>query len=319
MPIFGGRPKTFVDEAQGDAEAGRLRAAAAAKDWRQVETALLATTDPLRREFLIDRIVDDTKDLGWVESWVNEKPADETARLMWGRCAIQYAWNIRSGRAPQHVSKEQFQGFFEWLGHAEEQLGNAASMDPRDPEPYVGLLWSGVGLQVDREEEAARWELAVERNPRTQVGLWAYTTHISPKWHGSAELMWGFLRDFLSREPEGSPRWVMVPMAHFEEAVEAGMHGNTSVRGTGHFEKPDVQRDITDAYAKSLASAAKQPSPFEWSNRQFFAVAFYLMGARELLRKEMQGIGPGIQSHPWAYLGNSIGIYEKAREWAGLR
>jgi hypothetical protein len=319
MPIFGGRAKTFIDQAQGDAEAGRLRDAAAARDWRKVEASLVATTHPLRREFLIDRIVDGTRDLGWVETWVNEKPADKTARLMWGRCAVQYAWSIRSGRAPQHVSQDQFKGFFEWLGHADEQLTNAANMDPNDAEPYVGMLWTAVGLQLDHEEATARWERAVARNPRTQVGLWAYTTHISPKWHGTSELMWGFLREFLSREPEGSPRWVMVPMGHFDEALAQGMRGDTSVRGTRHFDKPEVQRDIMDAYAKSLASPAKEPSPFEWSNRQFFAGAFYLIGARDLARKEMEQIGPGIQAQPWGFLGNAIAVYEKAREWAGLR
>jgi hypothetical protein len=319
MPIFGGRPKTFVDEAQGDAEAARLRAAAGAKDWRSVEAALGATTDPIRRELLVDAIMAGTTDLSWVEAWIRSKPESQLGRLMWGMCAVQYAWQIRSGRAPQYVSGDQWKGFYEWLGHAEEQLSHAAKMDPTDSAPYVGLLWSAVGLGVDREEAEARYALAFERNPRTQLGVWAYATYLSPKWHGSSELMWSFLRDLLEREVEGSPRWVMVPMGRIEEAVDEGMERNTSLRGTGHFEKPEVQRDILDAYAKYLGSPAKQASPFEWGNRQWFAMALYLMGAREQLRAELQKMGPGIQSSPWGYMGKPSAIYERAREWAGLR
>lgn len=46
MPIFGGRPKTFIDEGQGDAEAVRLRGAAAAKDWRHDRPRLGGVLDP---------------------------------------------------------------------------------------------------------------------------------------------------------------------------------------------------------------------------------------------------------------------------------
>lgn len=319
MPIFGKPGKTFVDRGRGDAEVIRLRAAAAKKDWRTVEGALVATKDQMRREFLVDSIGVDTTDLGWVDEWIREKPAEQLPRLMWGACAINYAWQVRSGLAPQHVSQDQFRGFHEWLAHAEEQLRLAASMDPADSAPWVGLLWSAVGLHPPLHEATVRWEEASRRNPRTEHGLWAYTTFIGPRWNGTAELMWEFLRGLLADEPEGSPRWSMVATSHFEQAVADGMAKGTSLRGTGHFERPDVQNDINDAYAKYLGSPAKQASSAEGLYREFFAVAFYLMGSRDATRRELSKIGPGIQNLPWAFMGSPVVIYEKAREWAGMR
>jgi hypothetical protein len=131
--------------------------------------------------------------------------------------------------------------------------------------------------------------------------------------------MWSFLRDFLAHEPEGGPRWAMMPVGHFEQATAESMERKTSVRGTGHFEQPEVQHEIMEAYTRYLASPAKQQSYLESLYREFFAGAFFLMGAREPLRAELEKMGPGIQALPWGLLGDSVAVYEKAREWAGLR
>jgi hypothetical protein len=50
-----------------------------------------------------------------------------------------------------------------------------------------------------------------------------------------------------------------------------------------------------------------------------FAGCFYLMGARDLLRREMEQIGPGIQALPWGFLGSTFVAYKSVREAAGLK
>lgn len=72
LPFFKKQVKPFVDRSRGDAEVAKLRAAATANDWRTVEAAFQATTDRLRREFMVDAIGADTQNLRWVDTWVRE-------------------------------------------------------------------------------------------------------------------------------------------------------------------------------------------------------------------------------------------------------
>ena len=97
------------------------------------------------------------------------------------------------------------------------------------------------------------------------------------------------------------------------------MAGDADVHASRYFQQPDVQKDINDAYQKYLGSPARRPSPLEPQNREMFACAFYLMGARDLLRKELEQIGPGIQTLPWGYLGAPLAAYQSVRESVGLK
>jgi hypothetical protein len=320
MPLFGKKSvQPFIDRARGDVQAASLRQSAAAEDWLAVEAALNSTTDPSRREFLVDALALDSTNLKWVDRWVLERPDQELARLLWGACAVQYAWHVRSGAAPEHVTPDRWKGFHEWLANAEEQLRHAAAMEPSDSAPWVGLLWVAVGLNPPFEEATARWETVCRLNPQTELGALAYTTFISPRWNGSSELMWDFLHKLLADEPEGSPRWGLVPNAHFEQFVADRMAGDSPVHPSRYFQQPQVQREITEAYLKYLGSPVCRPSPLESQNREAFAGAFYLMGARDHLRREMERIGPGIQSLPWGYLGGPLEVYKTVREAAGFR
>ena len=319
MPFFSKAPEVFIDRSRGDAQAAQLIQAATAGEWRSVEAALTATTDPLRREFLIDGLASDTQDLRWVDQWVRDRAELQTARVVWGACAVQYAFHIRSGDVPENVSAQQWQGFHEWLTHADEQLRHAVAMDPTDAAPWVSMLWSAVGLEVPFDEAERRWDGARRLHPHTELGALAYTTYISPRWHGSEEMLWRFVKGLVSNEPEGSPRWTMVPTAHFEQWAADRMSGNARVHESRYFQQPHVQSEINEAYSHYLGSAERKASPLEPQYRGTFAVAFYLMGAREALRREMEVIGPGIQRLPWGYLGGAGRTYKLVRESAGLR
>ena len=319
MRFFTSKPKTFIDSARGDAQAAELRKAAAAGQWQAVEAALEATTDKSRREFLVDTLGLETTNLGWVDAWLQARPDRQSAHLVWGACAVQYAWSIRSGREPQHVSSEQFRGFHDWLLQAQERLQQAAAMDPEDSAPYVPLQWAAVGLGVPLEDATARWEAISRLNPATELGAHAYTTFAGPRWNGTPELMWTFVRGLLEHEREGSPRWTLVPTAHFERWVADRMSKNAPIHASRYFQQPDVQRDIEDAYARYLGSPSRAPSPLEGQHREYFACAYYLMGKREELRRQLEQVGPGIQVIPWGFLGSPRVAYQSAREAAGLR
>lgn len=319
-PLFGHKQvKPFIDPTRGDAEAATLRQAAASGTWAAIDSALQATPNGPRREFLVDAIAVDSTNLNWIDRWVKEQPESAAARLMWGACAVQYAWQVRTGAAPQDVSSDRMKGFHDWLTNANEQLQHAAAMAPEDSAPWIALLWCGVGLEIPIDEARERWENASRRNPATELGALAYVTHIGPRWNGRAELMWTFIGELVGSEPDGGPRWSMVPHGHFEQWVAERMQGGSAVHPSRYFEQSHVQRDIKDAYEKYLGSAAKRRSELEPQFRELFAVSFYLMGARDLLRKELEQIGPGIQTLPWGYLGTALVAYQSAREAAGIR
>src|SRR5207248_1511704 len=148
----------LFDDARGDAQAAELRKSAAALDWAAVESALRSTGDRTRREFLVDAVALGSTDLKWVDRWVQERPDEPLARLLWGACGVHYAWHVRSGAEPKYVSSDQMKGFHEWLGHAEDQLQHAIVLDPNDSAPWIALLWSAVGLGLPLEEATSRWE-----------------------------------------------------------------------------------------------------------------------------------------------------------------
>lgn len=312
-PIFGS-PKPFLDPSRGDAEAAKLRKSAQSGDWRAVDAAFAATTDRSRREFLADAIAMNATDLRWTDAWIREKPESAAARALWGQGAVQLAWQIRSGKPPEYVSAQQFKGFEEWLGNADEQLRHATAMDPTDSVPWVGLLWCAVGLGLPLGMARERWENAVRVNPTTELAALAYSTCIGPRWNGSAETMWDFIHQLLAGEDAGSPRWVLVPHGHLEQFVAARMHKDP---GWDDYFKPDAVRgEIADAYARYLGSPARRPSPLEPQFRELFACCLYLTQARELARRETQKTGPNIQNLPWAYFGPAVETYEKLRKRA---
>ncbi|MGA7912594.1 MAG: hypothetical protein WCC30_13770 [Candidatus Dormiibacterota bacterium] len=318
-PLFGRQVKPFIDETRGDAEAARLRAAAASGDWQAVDAALGATVEPKRREFLVDAVPMHTSDLRWVDAWVRERPESAAARTMWGACAVQHAWNVRSGAEPRYVPAERMKAFQDWLTHADEQLSHAAALAPDDSAPWVALLWCAIGLGTAFDETWQRWQNVAQRDPDTELGALAYATYIGPRWHGAADMMWKFVLDQVGNEPAGSPLWSLVPHGHFEQWVAERMDRNSQVHASRYFQQPEVQNSITDAYGKYLGSPARERSYLEPQFRELFAGCFYLMGERDLLRKELEQIGPGIQNLPWNYLGSPLVAFQSVREAAGLK
>ena len=319
MPLFGKSAKPFIDHARGDAEASRLRAVAASgsMDWKTIDAAIRATSDAVRREFLVDAVASHSRDLRWVDAWIEARPDDELGRLMWGACAHNYAFEIRTAAIPESVSGEQWKGFGEWLVHSEEQLRLATTMDPADSAPWVGLLWTAVGLGPPLREVTSRWEAVSRLNPQSEVGAGAYMTFISPRWHGNTELMWDWLHGLLAAEPDGGARWPLVPNGHFEQWVAESMDKNPHAKR--YWDEPEVQREINEAWARWTGAPAPRTwflAPWYW---EVFAGAFYLMRDREKLRKALEKTGPGIQPVPWAYLGPAVEIYQKVRESVGLR
>src|SRR5256885_7197985 len=146
MPLVGKSAKPFIDHARGDAEASRLRAVAASgsMDWKTIDAAIRATSDPVRREFLVDAVASHSRDLRWVDAWIEARPDDELGRLMWGACAHNYAFEIRTAAIPESVSGEQWKGFGEWLRAFREQSGRGGPAGPAGRAPPGGVLWSTV-------------------------------------------------------------------------------------------------------------------------------------------------------------------------------
>jgi Domain of unknown function (DUF4034) len=317
--LFAKSVKPFIDPTRGDAQAAELRKAVAAGSWQTVEAAYNATDDPTRREFLVDAVVQKSTDLKWVDAWVRARPDSSAARVMWGAAATEYAFFVRTGAEPQHVAADRWKTFHEWLTHAEEQLQTAATLDPDDSGPWVRLVWTAVGLGIPYQAAADRWANLNRRNPRSDLGTLAYCTYISPRWAGSHDLMWQFVHELLASEPEGSPRWQLVPNAHIEQWVANRMDPTSTIHSSRYFQQPQVQQEIKEAYARYLGSPRRMPSALESQFRATFACTFYLMGERDALRHEMEQLGPGIQNVPWAYLGGSVLSFERVKEAAGLK
>src|SRR5256886_11946180 len=154
MPLFGKSGKPFIDHARGDAEARRLWevATSGSGDWKTIDAAIKATSDPVRREFLVDAVASHSRDLRWVDAWIEARPDDELARLMWGTCAHSYAFEIRTAAIPENVSQEQWKGFREWLVQFEEEAPGAGARGPGGSAPGGGGLLEASALGWRRRE-----------------------------------------------------------------------------------------------------------------------------------------------------------------------
>ncbi len=98
------------------------------------------------------------------------------------------------------------------------------------------------------------------------------------KWSGSNEEMFEFARGSSAEAPEGSSVHAVVPMAHLEKWLNLPRY-----------------------------------TP---SDRNIFAMCFFLMHDYQAQLEQMRLIGPLIQASPWNYQGDPGWAYERARTMA---
>ncbi|MFJ4188496.1 hypothetical protein [Kitasatospora sp. NPDC089509] len=196
----------LVTDDEPDAEEAAALAAAKAGDWRPAAAHLTADGSAdlrWRRQRGLAQLAaeDDT----WLRAWRAEHPDDPTAALLHADALVYLAWNIRTGARANQVSREQFDSFHRVLREAHEAAEAAVALAPADdPNPWVVQTSIAMGLGWPNDRFRQLWAELVKRDPHHWAAHTRALQYWCDKWHGSHELMHGFIDEAIAAAPAGS-------------------------------------------------------------------------------------------------------------------
>ncbi|MFF0557015.1 hypothetical protein [Streptomyces sp. NPDC004266] len=185
--------------------AGLLDAAAEARDWEG-------------RAALCERLADlAAEEDGWLRAWEEARPADPGAALVRARGTVFLAWNVRGGQRDADTTPEQAEGFRRVLARSRAEHTRAVALAPaEDPSPYVGEIWTALGLGLPHEELRRLWHEVAVRAPHHYEAHFAALQYWCGKWCGSAELATAFAVRAAAGAPPGSLLAALPLVSHFE-------------------------------------------------------------------------------------------------------
>ncbi|MFJ2766343.1 hypothetical protein [Streptomyces sp. NPDC087300] len=295
---------TYTLRALGDARVLALVEAATAGDWAAVKAAL-APFDLGRDHAVLGEIAD----VDGVQEWIGRAVQEDaehraTALLISGARHITWGWEARTSARASHVTREQWQIFYERLTIAEEQLLEAAELRPEWVTPWRRLLTSGRGMSVGTDVSEARLHAALRRDPLDLETHLEWLSRLQPRWSGEPGQALAFARDALAHVPQGHRLGCVIAMAHIEEWVE-------SDRGDC-LQEPQIQAELRKAADHSILHPAYQRRPGWQQDFHLFAMALSLADERHTVQRVVQTLDGAYTSWPWEYFA------EPEKQFAGL-
>ena len=296
-----------VDLSSGDARAARLLEAVRTDHVEGVRDTLAEVSDAAERERLTHLLTDVPGHEKLFDAWVEIDPDSHLARLSRGAYWVGHAWEARGAAFSEYVEEDAWEVFFDRLRVAEDDLHQAAEMDPTDPVPWSHLLTSGRGLQVPKEELWIRYEEAQRRQP------WLVETHMQllqslcAKWYGSDEESVDFAHTTDREAPPGAAARAVVPMAYIE--VWLAMNSRDDQDHDAYRGSSGVRKEIQEAADRSVfADGFSDDLPSVYA-LNVFAMGFYLFGDEDNAKRIVQRLGTRRTDFPWAYFNDPDAVY----------
>ncbi|WP_156757175.1 hypothetical protein [Actinokineospora pegani] len=262
---------------------------------------------------------------------VYEKIPDvpETALLRPAACATA-GWGSRGPGRGATVTRLGVEAAADFMAAADEFIMEAAEFDPDDPVPWSLLLACVLPFAADDEQPASAFIEVVRRAPLLYSARLNRLQSLAPKWFGTREQMLGFAHATAADLPDGHPLHALVALAHLESYLETLTEGGFFKRlrrGTGYLRDESVRAEVDAASDRLLATPpfGGGRHPRSGSAHQVFA-AFYLelaegfacsAPARSRLARHMALAGAGPDELPWAYFGDPVDRFHKARSIRG--
>jgi hypothetical protein len=283
----------YTLRALGDARVLALVEAAEAGDWEAVKAAL-APFDLGRDHQVLGQLADVDGVQDWIGRAVEEDEEHRAeALLISGARHIMWGWEARTSARAVHVTQDQWKTFHERLHIAEEQLFEAAELEPAWVTPWRRLLTSGRGMSLGTVVNETRLRAALRRDPLDPETHVEWVSQLQPRWGGEPGQALAFARQALARAPLGHRVGCVVAMAHIEEWVESEQ--------ADCLETPAIQAELRDAADRSILHPdfARRPG---WQNDfNMFAMALSLAGERHTVRRVFQALDGAYTEWPWTY------------------
>lgn len=277
-------------------------------DWRAI-SAFLASMD-LRSDTRMESIsaIGDTavNDDEWLRQWLAAEPENVTALSIYGDSLVKLAWEIRTSKSANQVSKVQWDGFFRVLRQVPDICHHAAALDPADPAPLAMLLAAAKGLQWEHDDFRALYAELTRRAPRAFTpASWAMS-YWFPRWYGSKELLSDFVENAIAAAPDGCLLTTLrldVLYTEFRPEDKAERQA---------YYKSEAVNAAIDASLADLA-AADPAHPKLPSLRHWLAYWLYLNDRSEEALAMFQAIGGYCGARPWNTFNDYQNFFIKAR------
>jgi hypothetical protein len=169
-----------------------------------------------------------------------------------------------------------------------------------------------MGLNMELEEQARRFEAAVQRHPLHLLAHSLMLNSLSEKWFGSRDKMFEFARHSAKKAPEGCGLKTLIPQAHVERWLYYLIEGDDA--GAERYFFQSVSDDEIRAAAEEsvFSPEYRETKRANWE-RGYFAFCFWMMGETTLASQLFEAIGPWVEELPWGYLDDPAKEFAKAR------
>jgi len=304
------------DPMAGDAAAYHFRAELAEGRWQQFHDFLETTRDweSHSRNFYTVRLASIEGRPAWLGEWVAARPQSPLPYLFRGCHGTGWAWAARGSGRASTVGPDAWPVFYSRLVDADRDLARAAAMDDADPNPHAHGIAIAMGLNLGQAEKWRRFNEAISRYRWHRGAHVEMIQSLAAKWSGSNEEMFEFARSASAQAPDGHSAHVVIPLAHLEKWLNLPRESDDGkTRQQQYFRGGAVSAEILRAADQSIRSPRYIRSRFTPSDRNIFAMCFWLMKDYPAQLEQMRQIGPLIQASPWHYQGNPGWAYERAR------
>lgn len=305
-----------TDPLSGDPTAHRFRSELRKGRWEEFHEFLKNQRDWDSRHFYVVQLSNIEGRPGWLEEWVAARPGSSIPLLFRGSHGVHWAWEARGETYASMVPRGAWKIFHERLIAADRDLSLAASLDEDDPTPYARGITIAMGLGLGNNEKTRRFNEAARRQ------RWHVSAHmnmiqaLAGKWSGSDNAMLTFARKQSADAPEGHSVHKVIASAHIERRLSLDRQPNGGGHAGSYFWDREVRKEIYQAADRSIRSADYAPGVHEAADRNFFAMAFWLMRDYDAQLEQMNAIGARVLPVPWKYHGPPGWAYKRARSAA---
>lgn len=119
-----------------------------------------------------------------LENWATQRPTSAMPRIILAEVWRSYAWKIRGTGLAKTVKPENWAPFNERHDKASKYIAEAAALEEKCPEWYVGALLLARIEIPDRREFERLYEQAVTVEPHYYYFYQAKSGYLLPQWHG---------------------------------------------------------------------------------------------------------------------------------------
>lgn len=294
--------------ALGDRRVLRVTEAAGARNWPALMEAL-APFDLGRDHYVLSEL----SHLPHLEQWIGRPVAEDkehraAALLISGARHIVWGWEARTSARAVDVTREQWRVFHERLEIGEEQLLEAAELEPGWMAPWRQLLISGRGMSLGAAVTEARFEACLRRDGLDLGAHTAWLSQLQPRWGGAPGEALAFARKAVSRAPEGHPLGCVIAMAHIEEWVESD---DPEV-----LETPEIRAELRNAADRSILHPSYVRRPGWQYEFNTFGMALVLAGEAHTVRRVFQALDGAYTEDPWSYFSDPEKQFARAHRRA---